>query len=58
MPNGMDPMGLYLGIRKLYDRYRLPLIITENGMAYSDRFEDGNIHDSYRIDYLTPTFRK
>lgn len=58
MPNGMDPMGLYLGIRKLYDRYRLPLIITENGMAYSDRFEDGNIHDSYRIDYLDAHIQK
>ena len=58
MPNGMDPMGLYLGIRKLYDRYRLPLIITENGMAYSDRLEDGKIHDSYRIDYLDAHIQK
>ena len=58
MPNGMDPMGLYLGIRKLYDRYRLPLIITENGMAYSDRLEDGKIHDSYRINYLDAHIQK
>lgn len=58
MPNGMDPMGLYLGIRKLYDRYRLPLIITENGMAYSDKLENGEVHDPYRIAYLDAHIQK
>ncbi|EOS62235.1 hypothetical protein C815_00016 [Firmicutes bacterium M10-2] len=58
MPNGMDPEGLYLGIRKLYDRYHLPLIITENGMAYSDILEDGKVHDLYRIEYLDAHIRK
>ena len=29
------------------------MIVTENGMAYSDKVEkDGTIHDEYRIDYL------
>lgn len=50
---GIDPQGLYLGLRNLYDRYRLPLIITENGMAYTDSLEDGHIHDDYRIDYIS-----
>lgn len=58
MPNGMDPEGLYLGIRKLYDRYHLPMIITENGMAYSDQAEDGKIHDPYRIAYLDAHIEK
>jgi 6-phospho-beta-glucosidase len=40
-------------VRKLYDRYHLPMIITENGMAYSDVLEDGKVHDPYRIDYLS-----
>jgi 6-phospho-beta-glucosidase len=53
MNKGMDPTGLYLGVRKLYDRYHLPMIITENGMAYSDVLEDGAVHDPYRIDYLS-----
>lgn len=51
---GIDPDGLYIGIRNLYDRYELPMIITENGMAYTDKIEeDGSINDIYRIDYLT-----
>lgn len=49
---GIDPEGLYIGMRAIYDRYHLPMIITENGMAYSDILEDGHIHDVYRIDYL------
>lgn len=28
------------------------MIVTENGLAYSDVLEDGKIHDDYRIDYL------
>jgi len=40
-------------MRKVYDRYHLPMIVTENGMAVSETpDEDGAIHDSYRIDYL------
>lgn len=58
MPNGMDPEGLYLGIRKIYDRYHLPMIITENGMAYSDLVEEGKIHDPYRIAYLDAHIEK
>ena len=29
-------MGLHIGMRKVYNRYRLPMIVTENGMAYSE----------------------
>ena len=53
MDKGIDPIGLHIGMRKIYNRYQLPMIVTENGMAYSDEIgEDGMIHDSYRIDYL------
>lgn len=53
MNMGIDPEGLYNGMRKVYDRYHLPMIVTENGMAVSETpDEDGAIHDSYRIDYL------
>lgn len=54
MANGIDPKGLMVGLRKAYHRYRLPMIICENGMAYSETLgEDLKIHDTYRIDYLT-----
>ena len=54
MDRGIDPLGLQIGMRKMYDRYRLPMIVTENGMAYSEVIgEDGCVHDPYRIDYIT-----
>ena len=53
MSMGTDPLGLYNGMRKIYERYRLPQIVTENGIAVSESLnEDGMIHDPYRIAYL------
>ncbi|MDI5790675.1 family 1 glycosylhydrolase [Bacillus licheniformis] len=37
----------------MYDRYQLPLIVTENGLGAFDQLEDGDVvNDDYRIDYL------
>lgn len=53
MNMGIDPAGLRTGMEKIYQRYQLPMIITENGMAVSEQpDEEGKIHDSYRIEYL------
>ena len=50
---GVDPVGLRITLRELWERYRLPLLITENGCGVPDTLnEDGTIHDDYRIDYL------
>lgn len=39
--------------RYLYERYRLPLIVTENGISTHDWVSlDGKVHDPNRIDYL------
>lgn len=49
----IDPMGFRATIREMYSRYRLPMIVTENGLgAYDKLTEDGKVHDSYRIKYL------
>lgn len=49
----IDPIGLRLALNNLYDRYRIPLFIVENGLGAQDVVEaDGSIHDYYRIDYL------
>ena len=49
----IDPDGFRATIREIYSRYRLPLIVTENGLgAYDQLTEDGKIHDPYRIEYL------
>lgn len=49
----IDPVGLRLTLRKVYERYNLPIIITENGIGAPDELnEDGTIHDDYRIDFI------
>ncbi|GMA47681.1 glycoside hydrolase family 1 protein [Tetragenococcus muriaticus] len=50
----IDPEGLKTTLQTLYDRYHLPIIITENGLGAKDQLtENGKIHDDYRIDYLS-----
>ena len=49
----IDPMGLRIVLNDYWDRYHLPMIITENGLGMADTLtEDGRVHDDYRIDYL------
>lgn len=49
----VEPTALYWGPKYLYERYKLPIVITENGMADLDTvFLDGKIHDPHRIDFL------
>jgi Beta-glucosidase/6-phospho-beta-glucosidase/beta-galactosidase len=37
----------------MYKRYRLPILITENGLSCRDKiFLDGGVHDPDRIDFL------
>ncbi len=48
----IDPVGFRTTMRRIWDRYRLPLIITENGLGAFDELVDGRVHDDYRIDYL------
>ncbi len=48
-----DPACLRLALNTLYDRYKKPLWIVENGIGWDDKKEaDGSIHDDYRISYL------
>lgn len=47
------PETLYWGTKFFYDRYGLPIFITENGMSAHDCISlDGKVHDPNRIDYL------
>ncbi|MDO4521189.1 MAG: family 1 glycosylhydrolase, partial [Erysipelotrichaceae bacterium] len=49
----IDPIGFRNTLREVYSRYRLPIVITENGLgAYDTLTEDGEVHDPYRITYL------
>ena len=47
------PEGLYWGPKFFYERYKKPIMITENGYAGCDWVAlDGKVHDPQRIDYI------
>lgn len=50
----------YLSIesKTLYDKYKKPLMILENGIGYFDKKEDGIVKDDYRINYLNEHLRE
>ena len=49
----IDVEGFRATFREIYSRYRLPMLVTENGLgAYDELTEDGKVHDQYRIDFL------
>lgn len=48
----IDPTGFRYTLRKVCERYHLPILITENGIGAPDVLEeDGSIHDPYRIEF-------
>jgi len=49
----VTPECLYWGPRFFYERYGLPIVVTENGMANCDWVHmDGRVSDPGRIDYI------
>lgn len=49
----ITPDVLYWAAKFFYERYGLPILITENGMANVDFvMEDGKVHDPQRISFL------
>ena len=54
----IDPIGLRVSLVDLYDRYRKPLFIVENGLGAKDELIDGKVDDQYRIDYFDAHFRE
>lgn len=54
----IEPESLYWGPRFLYERYKLPIVITENGLSCFDFVSaEGRVHDPARIDFLTRYLR-
>ncbi len=55
----VTPQCLYWEPRFLYERYKKPIYITENGMSCHDDLSlDGKVHDSNRIDFLNRYLRE
>lgn len=49
----IDPIGFRITLNKIYDRYQIPIFVVENGLGAYDTLENGKVHDSYRIEYLS-----
>ena len=47
-----DPVGFRYVLNDLYEKYQLPLFVVENGLGAKDELINGEVHDTYRIDYL------
>ena len=49
----IDERCMYWNVRFVYERYKLPIMITENGLAANDAVSlDGKVHDPARTDFL------
>jgi beta-glucosidase len=49
----VTPSALYWGPRFLHERYKVPMIVTENGLSTPDWISlDGKVHDPQRIDFM------
>lgn len=50
----VTPDAMYWGPKWLYERYKLPILITENGLSCHDWISlDGAVHDPQRIDFVS-----
>lgn len=55
----IDPLGLHITLNVLYDRYRKPLFVSENGLGAVDVPDrNGYVEDDYRIDYMRAHIRE
>lgn len=48
----IDPSGLRIALNDYWNKYKKPLIITENGLGTADNLVNDKVHDGYRIDYI------
>ncbi len=53
------PPAMYWGLKFLYERYKTPIYVTENGMPNIDLVSlDGKVHDPQRIDFIERYIRE
>ena len=55
----ITPSMMYYCTKFIYERYQLPVYVTENGLSCNDKvFLDGKVHDPDRIDFLQRYLRE
>jgi beta-glucosidase len=48
----VQPEALYYGPKYVYERYHLPIVISENGEPFDDKLVAGRVEDSYRSKFI------
>ena len=48
----IDGRSIYWTLKFIYERYRLPIMVTENGMAWNDKVVNGEVDDNIRIEFM------
>ena len=48
----VTPEALYWGPKFFHERYQLPIVVTESGMANDDQVQNGKVHDRERIEFI------
>lgn len=49
----IDAPGFYTQLMDIYERYQLPILILENGIAHTEQLDANNkVNDDYRVKYL------
>ncbi|AUB31730.1 glycoside hydrolase family 1 protein [Spiroplasma floricola] len=48
-----DPVGFRITLREVYERYNLPLMISENGIGLTEELENDTVNDMQRIEYYS-----
>lgn len=49
----IDPVGLRISVREMYDRYQLPVFVMECGIGVDEKLNANHtVEDDYRIDYF------
>ena len=46
------PQGLYKGLKEVYEKYHLPVYITENGIGVREDVSVEKVEDDYRISFM------
>ncbi|MCF0114524.1 MAG: glycoside hydrolase family 1 protein [Erysipelotrichaceae bacterium] len=50
----IDPVGLRFVLNELYERYHLPILISENGIGMIEELDENKtVMDDYRIEYIS-----
>lgn len=49
----IDPVGLRLSVKEIYDRYHLPVFTIECGIGVDEKLnEENTVEDDYRVEYF------